>query len=179
MTDRGRRTPRAEVRQVATYLTELRAIVDGASASRAAWIRQLGALLKDARAGAARDQLAQASARIGLEQRARFGEFLRRLVGLEPPPLCQDVHLIASGWLEKQIAACDVMVDVGRTGDVAALRATQGLLAEGRDDSRRFSVAYAELVAWLKERLAAGAQPKRSAGRRNPLGGLRWPLRRR
>ena len=172
-----RQPSRNDVRQVAAYLIALRALVDEASTSRAAWIRQLGTLLKDARADGDRDALAREAARIGDEQGAHFREFRRRLDQLQPPAMCQDIHLIAAGWIEKQSAACDVMVDVGQSGDLAALRETQGLLAEGRDDSRRFSTAYAELVAWLKERLASTA--KKGQGRRNPLGGLRWPLRRR
>src|SRR5207244_8816555 len=100
MSDEGaRRDSRAEARAIAAYLAALRALVNEASTSRAAWIRQLGALLKEARADGDREALAREAGRIGLEQGVAFREFRRRLDKMEPPALCQDVHVIASGWL--------------------------------------------------------------------------------
>jgi hypothetical protein len=148
----------AEARAVATYLTTIRMLVNDASASRAVWIRQIGALMKEARTADDPGALAGEAARIGTEQLATFRALRERLDKLQPPGLCQDCHVIVVGWLEKQMAACEVMVDVGQAGELAGLRATQGLLAEGRDDSRRFATTYAELVAWLRERLTAHKQ---------------------
>lgn len=153
----------AEARAVAVYLTAVRAIVNEASSSRAVWIRQIGTLMKDARDPVRAGSLPDEAGQIGQEQLAAFRAVHERLDRLQPPPMCQDCQMIVAGWLEKQMAACDVMIEVGRAGELSALRATQGLLAEGRDDSRRFAQSYAELVAWLKERLshARAAKPPR------------------
>src|SRR5438552_701936 len=128
MSDEGaRRDSRGEARAIAAYLGALRALVNEASTSRAAWIRQLGTLLKEVRAGGDREQLAGEAGRIGLEQGVAFREFRRRLDKLPAPALCQDIHVVASGWLDKQTAACEVMEEVGATGDLESLRQTQGL----------------------------------------------------
>lgn len=162
-----------EARAVAAYLTAVRALVNEASASRAAWIRQLGQLMKDARAADNPGPLAAEAGRIGTEQLAAFRAFHDRLDKLNPPGLCQDCHLIVGGWLEKQMAACEVMVEVGKTVELPGLRATQGLLAEGRDDTRRFATTYAELVAWLRERLDVARQSRPTRPKRPKLPWLR------
>jgi hypothetical protein len=155
-----------EARAVAAYLKAVRGLVNEASASRAIWIRQIGTLMKDARNPERAEGLPAEAGQIGQEQLAAFRAFQERLDRLQPPALCEDCHVVISGWLEKQMAACEVMVDVGSSGELTGLRATQGLLAEGRDDSRRFAQSYAELVAWLRDRLShAPAKPVRGRPR--------------
>ncbi len=173
MSDEPRPESRAEARAVAAYLKTLRALVNEASASRATWIRQLGALLTEVRAGTDPEALAREAGRIGLEQSVVFREFKRRLEKLDAPLLCNDIHLLASSWLDKQMAACEVMEEIGRTGDLASLRETQGLLAEGRNDSRRFSAAYAEMVAWLRERLGSTRRNRATRAGARRFGWLR------
>jgi hypothetical protein len=167
-----RESSMAEARAVAAYLTAVRAIVNEASSSRAVWIRQIGTLMKDGRDPERADGLAAEAGQIGQEQLAAFRAFHERLDRLQPPLMCEDCQMIVSGWLEKQMAACDVMIEVGKAGELSALRATQGLLADGRDDSRRFAQSYAELVAWLKERLAH-ARAAKPARRRSRIPWLR------
>lgn len=114
-----------EARAVAAYLTSIRALVNEASASRAAWIRQLGQLMKDVRVSGDNPGPAAAEAlRVGIEQMAIFRAFRERLDKLTPPGICQDCHLIVLGWLDKQTAACDVMIEVGHSSDLPGLRAT-------------------------------------------------------
>jgi len=175
MTDHARHdSSLGEARAVAAYLTAIRTLVNEASASRAAWIRQLGQLMKAVRSSADEPgPLAAEALRVGTEQAAAFRAFRERLDKLNAPGICQDCHLIVLGWLDKQMAACDVMIDVGKSGDLASLRATQGLLAEGRDDTRRFATTYAELVAWLRERLDVARQSRPSRAKRPRIPWLR------
>src|SRR5581483_3295896 len=134
---------------IAAYLTVLRGLVDRAGAARQSWIREIGAVARAVREG---DPAAAVEAGvIGREQLRRFEPFREELAALVPPGPCEACHMAVVGWLDKQVAACEVMVEVGQTGDVELLRGTTGLLAEGRIDTARFRAEYTNLVAALNE----------------------------
>jgi hypothetical protein len=156
----------ASARKIAEYLTELRGLVDRATAVRQSWIRDIG---KVARAVKEEDPAAAVEAGvIGAEQRRRFEPYREELSRLVPPGPCEPCHLAVVGWLDKQIAACEVMVEIGQTGNVDLLRGTTGLLAEGRIDTARFRAEYTNLVAALNEHLRARRPARRKM--------VRWPF---
>jgi len=153
-------------RSIAVYLTELRDLVDRATAVRQSWIRDIG---KVARAVRERDPAAAVEAGvIGAEQLRRFEPFREMLGQLVPPGPCESCHIAVVSWLDKQIAACEVMVEIGQTGNVDLLRGTTGLLAEGRIDTARFRAEYTNLVAALNEHLKARKPARRKV--------VRWPF---
>jgi hypothetical protein len=155
-------------RAIAQYLSAIRALVNEASESRRLWVRQIGTLIADARAKPA-EMVAPTSGQIGGEQRQAFEQLRARAVDLSPPHECLSCHDTVLGWLDKQIAACDIMVEVEQSGDVARLRLTQVLLAEGRLDTQRFNAEYTALVTALRARV------QRTATRRPGRRGL-WPF---
>jgi hypothetical protein len=161
---------------MAAYLGKMQQIVKNATISRAAWIRQVGSLMLQAHADPGSAKIAEETVSVGNDQRAFFADFRRELARLDPPPMCEECHLLAGSWLEKHMAACDIMIDSGRTGELEALRMAQGLLADGRSDARHLAAEYAGLVSWLRAQLAnrksrkkpAGAHPRQA---KHPLGG--------
>ena len=156
-------------RAIAQYLSAIRGLMNEASESRKLWVRQIGTLLADARAKPP-EMVAPTAGEVGSTQRALFENVRGRVVELNSPNECVSIHEVVLAWLDKQIAACDVMVEVGQTGDVSRLRSTQGLLAEGRLDTQRFNAEYTTLVNALKARVQRTAT-RRPAARK----GL-WPF---
>jgi hypothetical protein len=158
-------------RAIAQYLSAVRGQMNEASESRKLWVRQIGTVMQDARTKPS-EMVAPTAGEIGSTQRALFQQVRDRVVELSPPTECLTCHDVVLNWLDKQLAACDVMVEVGQTGDVSKLRATQGLLAEGRLDTQRFNAEYTSLVSALKARVQRTAT-RRPAARKGlwPFGG--------
>jgi hypothetical protein len=158
----------------AAYLQALREPLERASQSRKGWIGEVGRLMADLRSGRSRDLIATVAGRSGAGQAAAFGAVRVDLVGLEPAAGCEGCHLAVLGWLDKQIAACDLMVEIGRSGEVERLREVLGLIAEARHDARQFSYEIAERRAALGHRrravalVRARALEQRQRGRRPP-----------
>ena len=158
--DRSPRAP-SPVREIAGCLSAIRSIMNEASESRRGWVRQIGVLLRDVHMRPAA-MVSPSIGQCGTEQGKIFEEMRERAMDLSPPHECLVLHTTIISWLEKQVAACDVMIEVGMTGDVSRLRATQGLLAEGRADTQRFTTEYASLVAMVRQRIEARqSRPKR------------------
>lgn len=156
-------------RAIAQYLTAIRALMSEASESRKLWVRQIGTLLQDTRTKPP-EMVAPNAGEVGSTQRAFFASVRGRVTELTPPTECLTIQDVVLTWLDKQMAACDVMVEVGQTGDVLRLRSTQGLLAEGRLDTQRFNAEYTALVSALKARVQRTAT--RRPGARKGL----WPF---
>jgi hypothetical protein len=138
----------------AAYLTGIRAVMNDASASRRLWVRQIGELMMDARARPP-EMVAPVAGRIGAEQHAAFEEIRERLNALHPTQECETCQMTVQSWFDKQLAACDLMMEIGATGEINKLRGVQSLLSDGRIDTQRFSAEYAALVAMLRERVEA------------------------
>lgn len=160
--------PASTPREVVTYLKGVRDLVSRANQSRQAWIRQLGHLLR-----AADDSAAPAEAsRIGREQGETFVQMRTELEGLVPPAVCDSCRFSLTSWLDKHVAACEIMVEAGQSGELTRLRSAQGLLAEARVDLQRFNSDCETLIAALRRR-AEVAKARRSArSNRQP----RWPF---
>lgn len=153
-------------RNVALYLASVKELVERATASRQLWIRQIGKVSQAIRDG---DELAAVEAgAIGSDQAERFHKFRDELAALKPPASCDSCHISIVSWLEKQIAACEVMVEVRETRNVDLMRQASGLLAEGRLDTARFRAEYNNLIGALQEHIKAHqpTKPRR----------VRWPF---
>jgi hypothetical protein len=171
-------TPSPLVRETAAYLQTLRAQLVRASQSRKGWISQVGLLLADLQHGTSRDVVAAVAGRSGAAHRETFAQIRADLARVEPAPGCETCHLAVLGWLDKQIAACDLMIEIGQTGLVERLREVRGLIAEARHDARLFNYEMAERAATLRHRRAAVAAASRAPqprppGRTTPAGGAR------
>lgn len=162
--------PASTPREVVAYLKGVRDLVNRANASRQVWIRQLGHLL---RATDQPESIGEAGA-VGHEQGFLFKQLRELLDDLAPPAVCDSCHFALTSWLDKHIAACEVMIEASNTGDLSRLRATQGLLAEARVDLQRFNSDCDALIATLRRR--AEAQQARRATRVKPKRLPRWPF---
>jgi hypothetical protein len=151
------------VKAIARYLAAVKELVERAGASRQLWIRQIGKVSQAIKEG---DELAAVEAGvIGTDQAERFRKFREELNELHPPAACEACHMAVVGWIEKQIAACEVMVEIGETRNVELMRQTSGLLAEGRIDTARFKAEYNNLIGALQEHLKTHkptTKPKRA-----------------
>lgn len=154
-------TPRA----LAAYLTGIRSLMEEATIIRRSWIRQIGMLILDARTKPS-ELVAPMVLRCGKENRELFVAFRKRLDGIATPPGCDACQAAFAAWLDKQTAACDALVDIGTSGDLAQLRAVQRLLADGRVDTQAFNAEYSTLIVTLKQRIE-----QRKAAKR-----MHWPF---
>ena len=154
----------APPRQVANYLGGLRAVLAEAVESRRSWTRELGKLADDARQQQ-RVLVAQQAGRVGHRQGEAFRGLRARLNQLSPPPGCLICHRAVVSWLDIQLAACDVMVEVGTSGEPAELRRVQRVLADGREQARRFNTEYRQILDSLREAVRVGTLRRRERER--------------
>jgi hypothetical protein len=147
----------SSAREVASYLVALRPILSSATEARRTWVKRIGVLMEDARKGNDA-QVARSAASIGQNTAGTFRGGRARLDQLKPPRGCAECHRALLLWLEKLVAACDLLIDVGRTGNLARIRETQELLAESRAHAHQFNGEYARLVGDLRQRVAAAGR---------------------
>jgi hypothetical protein len=160
-------TPASLGHDTAAYLQALRPRLQRANDSRRGWISQVGLLVADRQHGTSSDVISAVAARSGEAQGRAFRAVRADLASLEPAPGCETCHLAVMGWLDKQIAACDLLIEIGQTREVERLREVLGLIAEARHDSRQFSYEIAERMAQLRHRRqAATAVRGRARGTR-------------
>jgi len=136
-------------RAIAAYLTTLKPALARATSSRQGWVRDIGVLLEDARQQHTAI-VASSAARVERAQLILFREVQREIGPLPQTPDCEALHRAVTSWLDRQIGACELMVDVGLRGDLSRLKEVQGLLAEGRFHARTFNDEYARLVAMIR-----------------------------
>jgi hypothetical protein len=165
-------TPALPRHDTATYLHALRPRLKRANDSRRGWLSQVGLLVADRRHGTSSEVIAAVAARSGETQGRAFRAVRADVAGLEPAPDCETCHLAVMGWLDKQIAACDLMVEIGQTRQVERLREVIGLIAEARHDGRLFSYEIAERVAALRHRRQAATAAQGRARGARPRGRL-------
>ncbi|HZR00662.1 MAG TPA: hypothetical protein VFC93_17820 [Chloroflexota bacterium] len=133
------------------YLKGLRLILDEAIEVRKGLVRQLGMLLEESRS-AQRGTIVAALGRTGLHQGASLRALRNRLERLPVSEQARTCQRSVEHWLNEMVRACDVMVDVGRNGDLARLKETQEHLAASREDARRFNAEYDRLLSELRQR---------------------------
>jgi len=157
--------PAATPRNVAGYLRAVRELMTEATTVRRSWIRQVGMLILDARTKPA-EMVAPGAGRCGADQRELFAGIQVRLAQVAVPRPCEPCQDAFAAWLQKQLGACDLLEEVGRTGDVTTLRAVQRLLAESRGDTAAFNATYNALLISLKSQIEARKSARRLFGRR-------------
>ena len=153
-------------RVLAAYLTAIRSLMEEATIIRRSWIRQVGVLILDARSKPP-DMVAPVVSRTGVENRELFSGFRVRLDEIHAPPGGEACHAAFAHWLDKQTLACDVLIEIGKGGDLLQLRSVQRLLAEGRVDTQAFATEYTKLVETLKQRVEMQRSMKK----------MHWPFR--
>ena len=165
---------RASAREVAAYLVALRPILSSATEARRGWVKRIGVLMEDARRGNP-SMVARSASALGHAPTGTFRTGRSRLEALKPPRSCAECHRALALWLDKLVAACDLLIEVGRTGNLARIRETQTLLAESRAHAHRFNAEYARLVHDLRRRVATAtrqpAKPRPRPARSLPAGG--------
>ena len=166
----------SSAREVASYLVALRPILSSATEARRTWVKRIGVLMEDARKGNA-GLVTRSAGSIGQDTVGTFRTGRARLEQMKAPKTCAECHRALALWLDKLVAACDLLIEVGRTGNLARIRETQQLLAESRAHAHHFNAEYARLVGDLRQRVAAaGRQPQtgrvtRPAPRNAPANG--------
>ena len=156
--------PNGSARAIATYLVEVRPLLAEITESRRAFIRHIGVLMEDAR-HAGRGVVVQAAGRIGRDEGQAFRGLRAQLDRLPPPAPCDGCHQAVVKWTDLHVAACQVMVEVGVSGDLTRLRETQSLLADARTHAQQFNTEYTRLVADVRQRVRAAATRQRRAVR--------------
>lgn len=156
----------SSAKSISHYLKAVKELLDRAGESRQLWIRQIGKVGQAIKAG---DEMAAVEAGVvGGDQAERFRKIREELAALTVPAACDSCQIAAVSWLEKQIAACEVMVEIGQTRNVDLMRHVSGMLAEGRIDTARFKAEYNGLVTALQQRLKTTRPAK--------TGRTRWPF---
>ena len=137
----------------AAYIGQLRRLLEEANALRKPWISQVGLLLQEAQTNASPAAvLAALAGRAGYQGYSQFSELRARVAAIEPPPAAGPCHVSVLAWLDKLIAASEILREIERTQDCERLREVQGLVAEARYDARRFTAEITELLSSLRRR---------------------------
>jgi hypothetical protein len=152
-------------RNVSVYLHQVRELMSEASVLRRSWIRQVGVLILDARAKPP-EMVAPGAASCGSQQRELLTGIRVRLSQIPLPTGCETCQDAFVAWLEKQLLACGLLEEIGRTGDMTTLRAVQRVLADSRADTAAFTNAYTILVTGLKQQVEAKKRLKSLFGRK-------------
>jgi hypothetical protein len=160
-------TPRADV----TYLHEIRPLIAGVMQARRVWVREIGLLLEEAR-HTTPPAVAATAGEIGRTHLPELQMARASLLAHTPPRDCLPAHLAATGWLDAQIAAFEVMLDVGATGQVGQLRRVQPALAEGRRHAHRFNEEFVRVVDGVRSIVEVAARRRRRLARRSAGGQL-------
>jgi hypothetical protein len=150
-------TPRA----AAVYLLALRPLLATISGGRRALVRSIKELVEDAR----RDGpfFKHRALAIGNGRLAFFGEARRQFDAIAPPPSCRDVHRTLGRYLDRLMAASNVMVTVGVTGQLADVRRAQQLLDEAAEFAHQFNEEHERLLELLRALLHDARYRRRMA----------------
>src|SRR5262245_41979591 len=108
-------------KRVANYLLAVKPVIAGAADTRRAFIRELGRLLLQVKLGDAQS-LAGTTGELGTEGRETFRDAGLALERMHAPPLCLECQDAARGWVQMHVLACEVMIEVGKSGNLKGLR---------------------------------------------------------
>ena len=139
----------ASPREVAAFLIALKPIVARAIEIRKSWIKELGLLFEEARQGNP-TQVTDQAGRLGRDHVGAFQDVRWSAGRQRPPEGCQDIHRALMAWLGGLVSACEALVDVGSSGEMAGMQVAQRHVAEARHAARRFNGEYSRLVTELR-----------------------------
>jgi hypothetical protein len=170
------RRPPSNPRTIAAFLREVRALVDRLQGPQRVWIRDLGLLLRDARAGS--ETIGDVPVRAGELGRAhaeRLRPLREQAATIQLPDVCASCHAFLLVWLDKHIAACEALVEVETTQDTGHLRTVHGLFGDARAEMRRFTAEFADLASAVKRETGRREQSRKDQQRRQGLGRILTP----
>jgi hypothetical protein len=146
-----KRSPNS-AKAVAHYLLAVRALVKLVASFRQDWLRRVGPILYqrgESRGGLLSVDTAE---RIGLEGRREFQAALQRMTEFEVPESCATCHSLLCSWLQKQVEACEMVVEATPEEARRQYRYAIQLLVDARHDLREFQDESIRLVGWLRTR---------------------------
>jgi hypothetical protein len=144
-TGSGASTPR----DVARFLVALKPIVARAVEVRQSWVRELGLLFEEARQGN-EVQVVGRAGRLGRDHLVALREVRWAAESERPPEGCQDIHRSLMTWLDGLVRACEALIEVGTSGQIAGVNAVQRHVADARYAAKRFNGEYTRLVTELR-----------------------------
>jgi hypothetical protein len=152
-------------RAIVAYLRELRPILSAPRGVRRDWIRDVGLIIEESRAGDP-IALARRAGRLGHNVQPVFRESRRRLAEVAPPPECMALHEAIGVWIERHLTACEALIRADDQRSLRPLRDVQEQLGEARVSAGRFNAEYLRLADEVRSELArALGRPVGHAGR--------------
>ncbi|HEY3109870.1 MAG TPA: hypothetical protein VGL23_14005 [Chloroflexota bacterium] len=149
MDESSDRSARATPREIANFLITLKPMVARAVAIRASWIKELGRLFAEIQQGNAARVTARAG-RLGREHVGAFRDVRTSVARLSPPAGCQEVHRSVLLWTDSLVKACEALIEVGNSGQIAGMQIAQRNVTEARHAARRFNSEYNRLLTELR-----------------------------
>jgi hypothetical protein len=141
--------PAATPREVARFLVALKPMVARAIEVRASWIRELGLLFAEAQQGNAA-QVTSRAGRLGREHVTAFRDVRSSVERIAPPENCQDIHKSVLIWTDSLVKACEALIEVGNSGQLAGMQIAQRNVTDARHAARRFNSEYNRLLTELR-----------------------------
>jgi hypothetical protein len=138
-------TPRA----IAGFLVTLKPMVARAVEIRASWIKELGLLFAEVQHGNPSQVTARAG-RLGREHVGAFREVQTAVDRLAPPEGCQEIFASVLIWTDALVKACEALIEVGNSGQLAGMQIVQRNVTEARHAARRFNSEYNRLLTELR-----------------------------
>jgi hypothetical protein len=141
--------PPATPREVARFLVALKPLVARAIEIRASWIKELGLLFAEVQQGNPAQVTARAG-RLGREHVGAFREVRSSVDRLPPPEGCQEINRSVLLWTDSLVKACEALIEVGNSGQLAGMQIAQRNVTEARHAARRFNSEYNRLLTELR-----------------------------
>lgn len=69
---------------------------------------------------------------------------------LQPPEGCQEISKAVLGWTDSLVKACEALIEVGNSGQLAGMQIAQRNVTEARHAARRFNSEYSRLLTELR-----------------------------
>lgn len=134
---------------VAKYLMALRPHVSRAIEVRQSWIKELGLLFEDARAGNTQ-QVTTKAGRLGRDHVGMFRDIRASVDRGNPPEGCAEVQRSVVAWIEGMVKACEALIEVGNSGQLSGMQVAQRHVTDARHAARRFNSEYNRLVTEIR-----------------------------
>jgi hypothetical protein len=142
-------TPQATPRDIARFLVTLKPMVARAIEIRTSWIRELGLLFEEARQGN-EAQVTSRAGRLGRDHVGSFRDVRSSVERLQPPEGCGEIHKSVLSWTDALVKACEALIEVGNSGQLAGMQIAQRNVTEARHSARRFNSEYSRLLTELR-----------------------------
>ena len=88
--------------------------------------------------------------RLGREHVGAFREVRASVGRLSPPEGCQEIHRSVQLWTDSLVKACEALIEVGSSGQLAGMQIAQRNVTDARHAARRFNSEYNRLLTELR-----------------------------